>query len=218
MTVRAALFDMDRTLVRIETASVYVKYQREIGEASLRDLARTSLWVLQYTMGILDAQRVAERVLMSIRGLPETVLAARCDDWFCRYVERHIACAGREAVRKHQQAGDLCAIVTGTSPYASWPLARRLGIDHVVSTVFEIDAEGRFTGKPQMPLCLGQGKVERAKELARRCNFRLEDAIFYTDSVSDLPLLELVGEPVAVNPDPRLGRIARRRGWRIERW
>jgi HAD superfamily hydrolase (TIGR01490 family) len=218
VTVRAALFDMDRTLLRVETGTVYVRYQREIGEATLHDLARTSLWVLKYSLGILDAQRVAERVLMTIRGVPETVLAARCDDWFCRYVERHIACGGREAVRKHQQAGDLCAIVTGASPYASWPLARRLGIDHVVSTVFEIDEEGRFTGRPSMPLCLGAGKVERTRQLAERCGFRLEDAIFYTDSITDLPLLELVGEPVAVNPDMRLRRIARQRGWRIERW
>ena len=218
MSARAALFDMDRTLVRLETASLYVRYQREIGEASWRDLARTSFWVLQYTMGILDAQAVAEKVLLTIRGMPETVLAARCDDWFCRYVERHIACGGREAVRRHQDAGDLVAIVTGTSPYASRPLARRLGIDHVVSSVFELDKGGRFTGRPVQPLCLGQGKVERTRELARRCGFALGDATFYTDSISDLPLLELVGEPVAVNPDPRLMRVARRRGWRIERW
>jgi HAD superfamily hydrolase (TIGR01490 family) len=215
---RAALFDMDRTLVRRETGSLYVRYQREIGEATARDLARTSIWVLQYTLGILDASRVAEKVLLTIRGMPEIVLAARCDDWFGRYVERHIACAGREAVRRHQQAGDLCAIVTGASPYASWPLARRLGIDHVVSSVFEIDAERRFTGKPVLPLCLGEGKVERTRRLADTCGFRLEDATFYTDSVTDLPLLELVGEPVVVNPDPRLSRIARRRGWRVERW
>jgi HAD superfamily hydrolase (TIGR01490 family) len=215
---RAALFDMDRTLVRRETASLYVRYRVDVGEASWSDLLRTLYWVAQYTVGVLDAQKVALIVLAEVRGMHETVLASRCEDWFPRYVERHIADAGRDAVRRHQQAGDLCAIVTGGSPYTARPLARRLGIEHVVSTVFEMDAERRFTGKPEQPLCLGDGKVERAERLAREQGFRLEDAIFYTDSVSDLPLLERVAEPVAVNPDPRLRRIADKRGWRIEAW
>jgi HAD superfamily hydrolase (TIGR01490 family) len=215
---RAALFDMDRTLLRKESASLYVKYQHDIGEATWRDRAMTLFWVVQYTLGVLDAPKVAEKVLLALRGMPETVLAARCDDWFARYVERHIADGGRLAVRRHREAGDLCAIVTGASPYASWPLARRLGIDHVVSTVFEMDEHGRFTGRAEHPLCLGDGKVARAEMLAEACGFRLEDAIFYTDSVSDLPLLERVAEPVVVNPDPRLSRIAQRRGWRVERW
>jgi HAD superfamily hydrolase (TIGR01490 family) len=215
---RAALFDMDRTLVRKETASLYVRFQVDSGEASWVDLLRTLVWVGQYTLGILDAERVAAIAVAELRGVPETVLAARCDDWFSRYVEPHIADAGRLAVRRHREAGDLCAIVTGTSPYASWPLARRLGIDHVVSSVFELDAQRRFTGRPEQPICLGAGKVERALRLSREHGFRLEDAVFYSDSVSDLPLLERVAEPVVVNPDPRLLRVAERRGWRIERW
>jgi HAD superfamily hydrolase (TIGR01490 family) len=204
--------------VRKETASLYVRYQIERGEASWTDLFRTLVWVGQYTLGVLDHERVARIVVAEIRGMPETVLAARCDDWFPRYVERHVTDAGREAVRRHREAGHLCAIVTGASPYTSRPLARLLGIDHVVSTVFELDAERRFTGRPEMPLCLGPGKVERAERLAQAQGFRLEDAVFYTDSISDLPLLERVAEPVAVNPDPRLERVASRRGWRIERW
>jgi HAD superfamily hydrolase (TIGR01490 family) len=216
---RAALFDMDRTLVRKETASLYVRYQVESGEAGWADLARTLYWVGQYTLGVLDHQRVAARVIAEIRGMPETVLAARCDDWFTRYVEKHITCAGRAAVRRHREAGDLCAIVTGASPYASWPLARRLGIEHVISTVFEIDEKTRrFTGRPEEPLCLGEGKLARTERFAEEHGFRLEDAVFYTDSVSDLPLLERVAEPVVVNPDPRLKRVAEKRGWRIERW
>jgi len=215
---RAALFDMDRTLLRVETASLYVRYQREIGEADLRDLALALYWVGRYTLGILDMGSVAEKLALTLRGVPETVLAARCDDWFTRYVERHIACRGRETVARHREAGDVCAIVTGASPYASHPLARRLGIDHVVASTFEVDDKGYFTGKIVPPLCVGEGKVARAEMLAKTCGFELREATFYTDSISDLPLLELVAEPVAVNPDPRLARVAGRRGWRIERW
>lgn len=215
---RAALFDMDRTLVRRETASLYVRYQIDTGEASWFDLARTTFWVAQYTLGILDMESVAEKALLTIRGMPETVLAARCEDWFTRYVEQHIAEGGRQAVERHRAAGDLCAIVTGGSAYASRPLAQRLAIEHVVSTEFEVDDRRCFTGRPLRPLCVGEGKVKRAEQLAEACSFRLEEAVFYSDSVSDLPLLERVAEPVAVNPDVRLQRIAERRGWRIERW
>ncbi|MFO0758838.1 MAG: HAD family hydrolase [Byssovorax sp.] len=215
---RAALFDMDRTLLRVETATVYVRYQRDEGQATLWDLAKASYWVAQYTLGILDAQKVAAKVIGEIRGMPETVLAARCDDWFSRYVEKHITDAGREAVRRHQEAGEICAIVTGASPYASWPLARRLRIDHVVSTVFEVDEHGVFTGRPEQPLCLREGKVERAAKLADALGFSLGEATFYTDSITDLPLLERVAVPVIVNPDRRLRRVAEQRGWRIERW
>ena len=86
-----------------------------------------------------------------LRGVAESELATRCEDWFARYVERYISPEGRAAVVRHQGAGDVCAIVTGASPYAARPLARRLEIQHVVSTVFELDASGRFTGRPEPP-------------------------------------------------------------------
>lgn len=209
---------MDRTLLRVETVSLYVKHQRRMGEATWLDAVKAGYWLLQYTLGVLDAPRVADQVLIGIKGMPETVLAARCDDWFVEYVEKHITDAGRLAVRRHAEAGDICAIVTAASPYAARPLARILGIDHVVSTVFEVDEKGLFTGKVEVPLCLGEGKVTRAGALGARLGFTLEEAIFYTDSVQDLPLVERVGEPVCVNPDVRLGRIAKKRGYRVERW
>lgn len=216
--MRAALFDMDRTLVRKETGTLYVRYQRAIGEATTRDLARALYWVTQYTLGMLDAPAVAARALRPLAGTPEVVLSARCDDWVRRYVERHIADEGRRAVERHRERGDLLAIVTGASPYAARPVARRLGIPHVVASELEVDEGGTFTGRFVSPLCYGQGKVERARRLAAEHGFVLEESTFYSDSYTDLPLLEVVREPVIVNPDPRLKRVARQRGWRVEAW
>jgi HAD superfamily hydrolase (TIGR01490 family) len=216
--MRAALFDMDRTLVRKETASLYVRYQRERGEATIRDSARVLWWVTQYTFGVIDAPDVAARALRQLEGMHETVLAARCDDLFRRRIEVHVADRGRVAVEAHRSRGDVLAIVTGASPYLARPLARRLRIEHVVSSELELDASSRFTGRVVDPLCYGMGKVLRAERLARLVGFRLEDASFYTDSLTDLPLLDRVREPVVVNPDPRLARVARKRGWRVERW
>ncbi|MFO0658482.1 MAG: HAD family hydrolase [Polyangiaceae bacterium] len=214
---RAALFDLDRTLVRVETASLYVKYTREIGETTWRDDLQVGWWVLQYTLGALDAQAVAEQAFATMKGVPETVLAARCDDWFNRYVERHICDRGRQAVAYHHDRGDILAIVTGASPYVARPLAQRLNIPHVVATELEV-IDHTLTGRPVYPLCYAHGKIERAQKLADSLGFRLEDATFYSDSFTDLPLLEAVREPVVVNPDPRLKREAARRKWRVERW
>jgi HAD superfamily hydrolase (TIGR01490 family) len=215
---RAALFDLDRTLVRKETATLYVKWQREVGQATTRDLLRTMFWVAQYTLGILDAPAVAARAVATLAGKPEREMIEECESWYRSHVLLHVADEGRRAVERHRAAGDLLAIVTGATPYVARPLARTLGIEHVVASELEVDDRGVFTGRPVDPLCYGPGKVARAERLAREQGFELAEAVFYTDSLTDLPLLERVGEPVAVNPDPRLGRLAKKRGWRVERW
>ena len=209
---------MDRTLVRRNTAQLYVRYQRDIGEAGWRDALRVGYWVAQYTVGIIDAEAIAVRALRSVAGQHENVLAGRCDDWFHRYVVPHVTDVARRTVLRHLDAGDVCAIVTGASRYSAQPLARALGIPYVVSTELECDALGYFTGRYLPPLCYGIGKVERAEQLAAERGFSLDDATFYSDSISDLPLFERVRRPVVVNPDLRLGRVAHKHNWPVERW
>lgn len=215
---RAALFDMDRTLIRRDSASLYVRYQRDIGEVTLWDTLRVAWWLLEYSLGVIDAEKVAETALRAYRGKEEAWMLQRCDTWFGEYVLPHVCDSGREAVVRHRDAGELVAIVTGATRYAAEPLARELGIDHVVCTELEVDEAGLFTGRMRPPMCYGAGKIERTERLAEAHGFALEDAVFYSDSITDLPLLERVREPVVVNPDARLRRVARQRGWRIERW
>ncbi len=214
---RAALFDMDRTLVRKETATLFVRYQRERGEATWRDLARAVYWVTQYTLGIVDAPAVAEKALRQFKGTREEALEDKCADWFVSHVQQHVCELGRVAVERHRAQGDIVAIVTGATRYGAGPVARYLGIEHVVASDLEV-RDGVFTGRFIAPLCYGHGKIERTQRLADRLGFAIEDATFYSDSLTDLPLLERVREPVCVNPDPRLLRLAKKRGWRVERW
>jgi HAD superfamily hydrolase (TIGR01490 family) len=213
-----ALFDMDRTLVLRDTASLYMRYRHDIGEASMKDRLQVGWWLLQYTFGVIDAERVAEQALMSYRGKAERWMEETCRDWFGRYVLQHVATTGRRAVRRHLEAGHVVAIVTGATRYAAEPLAVELGIEHVVCTELEVSPDGTFTGKVRRPLCYGAGKIERARAWSDRLGFELRDATFYSDSITDLPLLENVERPVVVNPDLRLRRVARARGWPIEHW
>jgi HAD superfamily hydrolase (TIGR01490 family) len=217
--MRAALFDMDRTLLCRETGSLWMRYQRDIGEASVLDMVRVTYWVAQYRFGIARVEAIAERVVRTLQGRSEDQFIAQCEDWFDRYVEKHISDEGRRTVDRHRAQGDVIAIVTGATPYAARPLARRLGIEHVVASELEVDEGTKcFTGLARKPLCYGHGKVSLSAVLGEKLGFDLAEATFYTDSVTDLPLLERVKVPVAINPDPRLKRVARRRGWRMESW
>jgi HAD superfamily hydrolase (TIGR01490 family) len=217
VTRKAALFDMDRTLVRVDTGTLYVRYQRSKGEATWRDAARVAWWMLQYTAGVIDAERVAEQALQSFRGKEEAWLEKACEELFVLHVMPHVASAGRGAVERHREAGDLVAIVTGATPYVALPLARELRIDHVVATKLEVE-NGRFTGRVAPPMSYGKGKIVLAEQLAVEQDFSLDEATFYSDSITDLPLLERVKTPIVVNPDRRLRRIAAQRGWRVEAW
>ena len=120
-------------------------------------------------------------------------------------------------MQRHLASGDVCAIVTGATHYAARPLSRLLHIDHVIATELECDGERRFTGR-HVHLNYGAAKIDQSEALARAHGVTLADAVFYSDSISDLPLLERVGTPVVVNPDPRLRRVALQRGWPIEHW
>jgi len=218
MTRKAALFDMDRTLLKKDTAALYTQYRRDIGEAGFRDTLRVGWWMMQYTMGVIDAPRVALKALEHFRGREESWLIESCQGWFKEYVLEHVQPKGRAAVARHRAQGDVVAIVTGATPYAANPLAAELGIETVVCTTLEIDANGCFTGRPIEPLCYGEGKLLLAKRAGERLGFRVEEATFYSDSITDAPLLEAVKTPIVVNPDRRLKRLAQRRGWPVEAW
>ena len=217
MTQRVALFDMDRTLVDVHTAKLYLRLQRELGEIGFWEVLRSSYWLLQYGFGWIKAERVALRLLADYRGRPEEWLRERCRQWFQSHVRVWVSSVGRTRVREHQAAGHQVAIATSAVRQAALPLAEELSIEHLVCSELEV-AERALTGTFERPLCYGAGKLERARALVESLGSSLEHAVFYTDSITDLPLLEAVGEPVAVNPDPRLRRLAARRGWRIEEW
>ena len=174
-------------------------------------------WRFLYTLGLMNVEGVAQRALGWYAGRSETQLRDEVAIWFRERVVPHISDAARAAVRKHLDAGDLVAIASGATLYACEPMAAELEIPHIVCTELEVK-DGRLSGKAIDPLCYGHGKLRRSKQFLERHGAKVSDAIVYSDSVTDLPLLEASATPVAVNPDPRLRRMAEIRGWRIEVW
>jgi HAD superfamily hydrolase (TIGR01490 family) len=214
--MQAAFFDMDRTLLRVDTAMSWTRFLYRRGELPPWMVAKAVYWSLLYKLSILDMDRVFTALVADLRGDAEADMIAKCEVWYQRHVAAEVAPAGRAAVLRHQRAGDTVVLATGSTTYAARPVAKAVGIEHVLASQLEVEA-GRFTGRAQA-LCFGHHKVKLAEAWAGAHGVELARSTFYSDSYNDLPLLARVGTAVAVNPDARLRRHAKQQGWQIVEW
>ncbi len=212
----AAFFDMDNTLLRVESGMSWTKFLYGRGELSKRMVAKALYWTALYKLAVLDMETVFTRLCRDLEGDLETDMLDKCAVWYREHLEREVTTQGLRAVRTHQGRGELVVLATGSTQYAAGPVARGAAIEHVLSSRLEV-SDGRFTGRAEA-LCFGHHKVRLAERWARQHGVDLAHSTFYSDSYNDLPLLARVGHPVAVNPDPRLARHAARAGWPVERW
>jgi len=210
----AAFFDIDGTLISKNSGPLYMKFLRRRGEIRRRDAARTIYLFLRYKLGMLDIERAAASSSGWIRGRSEQAVAEHCRVWYREMVRQYLQPEMVRRVRAHQNEGHVVALLSSSTPYLATPLAEDLGIEHMLVSRLVIE-NGRFTGDVHRPICYGAGKIHWARRFAEAHDVDLGASWFYTDSVTDLPMLELVGHPEVVNPDPRLRREARRRGWNV---
>lgn len=212
----AALFDIDGTLLARNSASLYMRHLHRTGQARRRDVARTLYYLLRYKLGLLDVDRALTVSMDWVRGKVEETVRLDCVDWYQRVVRPYVFPVMRETVGAHRTAGHVTAVLTSATRYLAEPLAADLGIEHLLFTELVVD-RGRFTGEVVHPVCYGRGKVHWAARFAAAAGVDLAASYFYTDSITDLPVLERVGHPRVVNPDPLLRRVAQRRGWPVLR-
>ena len=210
----AAFFDVDGTLIANNSGTLYMKFMRRRGEIRRRDVFRTSYLYLRYRLGLLDIEAAAASTSAWIRGRLERDIADHCRVWYREMVRQYLLPEMVRRVRQHQAQGHVVALLSSTTPYLAGPLAEELGIEHLIVSRLIVE-DGRFTGDVHRPICYGAGKIHWAKRFAAERDIDLAASWFYTDSVTDLPMLEIVGHPEIVNPDLRLRREARRRGWNI---
>ncbi len=213
----AAFFDLDRTLVACNTGRVLLQDLRRRGEISFLRALRAMGWLARYYVSMLDLEAIADKIAGGMRGTSEREFEERCRRCVEDDVLPRLHPAGLRAIERHRKDGHMLAILSTSPTYITRPVAHMLGIEEVISTQLEV-VEGQFTGKVIAPACFGHGKVHWAEAAGRRHSVDLDQSWFYTDSYSDMPMLERVGNPVIVNPDPRLRRTAKRRGWTVEEW
>ncbi len=215
MTI-AALFDMDNTLLRVDTGMSWTKFLYRRGELPPKMVAKAVYWSTLYKLAVLDMEAVFTKLCLDLEGDSEDEMIAKCAVWYREHIAREIAPAARVAVDYHRAQGHLVVLATGSTCYAARPVAAGVGIEHVLSSELEVE-RGAFTGRPSA-LCFGHHKVALAERWAERHGVDLAASYFYSDSYNDLPMLQRVGTAIAVNPDTRLRRHARARGWPVQQW
>lgn len=213
-----ALFDLDNTLLSGDSDYEWAQFLIEEGVLDRsRYEARNQHFYDQYKAGKLDIFEFLDFQLAPLARYPREQLDLWHDAFMQRKIRPIIRDKGRSLLGRHRDRGDLCAIITSTNTFVTAPIARELGVAHLLAT--EIEAiDGRYTGRARGTPCFREGKIECLNRwlLGQGLNMQSFSASwFYSDSLNDLPLLEQVTHPVAVDPDEVLRRTALERGWEV---
>jgi HAD superfamily hydrolase (TIGR01490 family) len=215
---KLALFDLDNTLLTGDSDDEWFNFlaaegalDRQAGEAAKADIVR------RYREGSVGTLEFCEYFLRLFAPFEMPALLAWREKYIREWILPRIPEAARALLDSHRD--DLVVIATATNRFITEPIARELGVEHLIATEPEM-REGRFTGRVAGTPSFREGKAQRTLEwLAGRGQKLGEftESWFYSDSINDRPLLELVTHPTAVDPDPQLERLARERGWRLLR-
>jgi HAD superfamily hydrolase (TIGR01490 family) len=213
----AAFFDLDGTLLGVNSGWLWMRRERRHGRLSAVQMSQAVFYMTLYRFGLVPMEGAMRRALKTVEGMTEHAVRACTREWFLAEVTPHVAAGARPAIEEHRRQGHRLVLLTSSSPYESEVACEHFGLDAFLSTRYEVRG-GRFTGGVELPICYGQGKVVLAERYAEQHDVDLAASYFYTDSITDLPMLLRVGRPRVVMPDPRLRREARRRGWEVQDW
>jgi HAD superfamily hydrolase (TIGR01490 family) len=213
-----AFFDFDETLIAGNSGNLWIRRELRAGNIGAMQFLRAAVWMARYRLGWASMEDALRTAIGSLEGRSEQELRARTQAFYEEEVRGLYRSDARPVVERHRREGDAVVLLTASSLYLSELVAQDLGLDAVLCNRFEVDERGMHTGQPVGRLCFGAGKIGYAEACAAERQVTLADCTFYTDSYSDVPVLERMGHPVAVNPDARLRREAERRGWPIQWW
>jgi len=216
--MKLALFDLDHTLLPIDSDQSWGQFTTRIGWTDAQTFAqRNDEFYAHYQAGTLDIHDYVRFGTEAVRQKgPEA--AAQAQAQFMREViQPAIRPEALALVEKHKTAGDQLIIITATNEFVTAPIAAAFGVTELIAVKLARDPAGWITGEIDGIPSLREGKVQRMEQWlsARGLDWGSVDATFYSDSPNDVPLLEKVNRPVATNPDPRLRALALARGWPV---
>jgi len=216
---RLALFDLDHTLLPLDSDYQWADFLARTGRAGDPEQARARNNELmdRYNRGELSAEEAAQFMLGLLAAHPPYDLAHWHEEFMQKVIRPQLTDQAIALVCKHLNAGDLCAIVTATNSFVTGPIARAFGVQHLIATDPQFVA-GRYTGKIHGTPSFREGKVKRVNDWLAAMGLSLSDfseSHFYSDSINDLPLLEVVTHPIVTNPSPSLREVAQKRQWQI---
>lgn len=210
-----AFFDFDNTLLAEDSAKIGIKFLYDRGDIGLWFIIRILARNFFYKRDVYSPEKMSRFVLRFYRDRDINEYVAGAGEYYNAMIRPHIAPNVRARLDRHRADGHATVLITAGIRYLCEPVVADLKMDHLCCSDLEIGPSGRPTGRPVEPVCIGEGKVLKAKRLAAEQGIDLAQSYAYSDHQSDLPLLELVGHPVVVEPTKPLRRIAERRGWEI---
>lgn len=215
-TRTAAFFDLDRTLIAGSSAFVFARAARDAGYIRIQDFLPDVVRALKFQLvGSSDesSHSVRDRILSRVGGMNQADLVG-LNELVLPELLGLIRPEARALLDQHHAAGRETWIVSASPIELVEPLAIALGMTGGIGTKGEVD-NGVYTGRLDGPFCYGEGKAEAITALANERGIDLANSWSYSDSMSDIPMMEIVGNAVAVNPDAELAALSRSRGWPV---
>lgn len=212
-----AIFDLDNTLLAGDSDHAWGEFLIRHGLADAEKHAATNdEFYRHYMEGRLDINAYVRFTLGPVLHLSIAELELLHRQFMEEFVRPMVLPAARSLIDEHKSRGDFCLIMSATNSFITTPIAAELDVNHLLATDLET-ADGYYTGNILGTPCFQQGKVQRLQQWlqSQPDKHDLGRSIFYSDSYNDVPLLESVATPVAVDPDRRLAELARKRNWRI---
>ncbi len=210
-----AIFDLDNTLLCGDSDHLWGDFLVGLGVVDAdRYKQANDRFYREYSEGKLD---IFEFLRFSLKPLSEhttDTLYAWREQFVTEKIEPIILPAGLQLIQKHRDAGDTLLIITATNAFVTTPIAQRLGIEHLIATTPEM-IDGCYTGQVEGTPSYKEGKIERLNQWLANNHHNLDGSYFYSDSHNDIPLLEIIDKPIAVDPDEALTQHAQNRGWSI---
>jgi len=210
-----AIFDLDNTLIAGDSDHAWGEFLIEQGlvDATAYRAANDQFYA-EYVSGALDIQAYLRFALQPLSRFSADQLSALHKAFFNAKIQAMMLPKARELIESHRAQGHRLLIITATNRFITAPIAQSLGIEDLLASDGEMQA-GRYTGEPEGIPCFQEGKVKRLTQWLEAENENLQGSYFYSDSVNDVPLLETVAHPCAVDPDDRLRDVALERNWPI---
>ncbi len=213
-----AIFDLDQTLIGGDSDFLWGEFISEIGAVDANTYqAKNQIFFDQYALGKIDINKYLEFCMEPLSAYSMAIL----NKWHWQFMREKIQPIllpkAQKVVDTHAQKGDTLLVVTATNRFIAGPIALQYGIEHLLATEPEIN-NGRYTGKVLGEPCFQSGKIRHLNKWLKKTGKSIKGASFYSDSHNDLPMLELVDNPVIVNADEKLTQIANHRGWRSLDW
>ena len=215
---RLALFDLDHTLLPIDSDHAWGEFTQAIGWTDPVEFKqRNNAFYEHYKAGTLDVHEYVRFATAAICERGAEASAQAHERFMREVILPNVREEALQLVKSHVEAGDKVLIVTATNEFVTEPIARAFGVDELIAVQLERGPDGWITGEIAGTPSMREGKVVRVESwlAARGLDWASAETTFYSDSMNDLPLLEKVDHPVATNPDAHLRQIAAERGWRI---